>query len=88
MRPFRVSSVRFVYRAFASYIVRLSCCSCEAFVRCSFVSFAFFVRLRFVRIVKLYDPGSVCKGIEGTPCIEKVENNCVYANKLRETPMY
>ena len=62
VRSFRVSCVRFVYRAFVSYIVRFSCRSCEAFVRFSFVSFAFFVCLRFVRIVNLYDPGSVhCK---------------------------
>jgi hypothetical protein len=33
--------------------------SCEVFVRFSFVSFAFFVRLRLVRIVNLYDAGSV-----------------------------
>ena len=56
---FRVSCVRFVYRAFfVSCIVRFSYRSCEAFVRFSFVSFAFFVRLRLVRIVSLYDPGS------------------------------
>ena len=54
-----VSCVRFVYRAFASCIVRFSHRSCEAFVRFSFVSFAFSVRLRFLRIVSLYDPGSV-----------------------------
>ena len=49
----------FVYRAFVSCIVRFSYRSCEAFVHFSFVSFAFFVRLRLVRIVNLYDPGSV-----------------------------
>ena len=51
-----------MYRAFVSCIVRsfrISCRSCEAFVRFSFVSFAFFVRLRLVRIVNLYDPGFV-----------------------------
>ena len=31
----------------------------QNFVHFSFVSFAFFVRLRFVRSVNLYDPGSV-----------------------------
>jgi hypothetical protein len=55
----RVSCVRFVYRAFISCIVRFSYRSCEAFVRFSFVSFAFFARLRLVRIVSLYDPVSV-----------------------------
>jgi hypothetical protein len=40
-------------RSFVSYR------SCEAFVCFSFVLFAFFVRLRLVRIVNLYDPGSV-----------------------------
>jgi hypothetical protein len=54
----RVSCVGFVYRAFVSCIVRFSYHSCEAFVRFSFVSFAFSVCLRFVRIVNLYDPGS------------------------------
>ena len=42
-----------------SCIVRFSYRSCEAFARFSFVSFAFFVRLRLVRIASLYDPGSV-----------------------------
>ena len=57
-----VSCVRFLYRSFASCIhsfhfVR-SCImhfpyrSCEAFVL-----FAFFIRLRLVHIVNLYDPG-------------------------------
>ena len=55
----RVSCVRFLYRPFASCIVRFLHRSCEAFVRFSFVSFAFFVRLGLVRIVNLYDPGSV-----------------------------
>ena len=49
----------FVYRAFASCIVRFSYRSCEALVCFSFVSFAFFVRLRLVPIVNSYDPGSV-----------------------------
>ena len=48
----------FVYRAFVSCIVRFPYRSCEAFARFSFVSFAFSVRLHFVRIVHLYDPGS------------------------------
>ena len=48
----RVLCVRFVYREFASCIVRFSYHSCEAFVRFSFVLFAFFVRLRLVRIVR------------------------------------
>ena len=60
VHSFRVSCICFMYRAFVSYIVRFSCHSCEAFVRFSFFSFAFFVRLRFVRSVSLYDPGSVC----------------------------
>jgi hypothetical protein len=55
----RVSCVRFVYRAFVSCIVRFSNRLCEAFVRFLFVSFAVFVRLRLVRIVSIYDPGSV-----------------------------
>ena len=55
----RVSCVCFMYRAFTSCIVRFSYRSCQAFVRFSFVLFAFFVRLRLVRIVNLYDPGSV-----------------------------
>jgi hypothetical protein len=62
VRSFRVSCVRIVYRAFVSCIVRFLYRSCEAFVRFSFVSFAFFVRLCLVRIVNLYDPGSVLKG--------------------------
>ena len=57
----RVSCVRFVYRAFVSCIVCFSYRSCEAFVCFSFVSFAFVVRLRLVRIVSLYDPGSVTR---------------------------
>ena len=59
MRSLRVSCVRFVYRAFVSCIVRFSYRSCETFVRFSFVSSAFFACLRLVRIVSLYDPGSV-----------------------------
>jgi hypothetical protein len=55
----RVSFVFFMYRASVSCIVRFSYRSCQAFVRFSFVLFAFFVRLRLVRIVNLYDPGSV-----------------------------
>ena len=47
------------YRVFVSFIVHFSYRSCEAFVRFSFVLFAFSVRLHFVRIVNLYDPGSV-----------------------------
>ena len=43
VRSFRVSCV-FLYRL------------CEVFVRFSFISFAFLVRLRLVRIVNLYDP--------------------------------
>jgi hypothetical protein len=39
--------------------VRFSYRSCEALVCFSFVSFAFFVRLRLVPIVNSYDPGSV-----------------------------
>ena len=63
-----VSCVRFVYRSFLSCIVRLrfpyssfvSFRSCIVrFSHRSFVSFAFFVRLRLVRIISLYDPGSV-----------------------------
>ena len=49
----------FVYHAFVSCIMRFSYRSCEAFIRFSFVSFAFFVRLHLVLIVNLYDPGSV-----------------------------
>ena len=55
----RVSCVCFMYRAFDSCIVRFSYRSFQAFVRFSFVLFAFFARLRLVRIVNLYDPGSV-----------------------------
>ena len=55
----RVACVGFVYRAFVSCIVRFSNRLCEAFVRFPFVSFAVFVRLRLVRIVNIYDPGSV-----------------------------
>ena len=51
----RVSCVR----SFVSCIVHFSYRSCETFVRFSLVSFAFFLRLRLVRIVNLYDPGSV-----------------------------
>ena len=47
------------FRAFALCIVRFSYRSCEAFVCFSLASFALFVRLHFVRIVNLYDPGSV-----------------------------
>ena len=43
-------------RAFVSCIVRFTYHSCETFVRFSFVSFVFSVRLRLVRIVNLYDP--------------------------------
>ena len=50
VRSFRVSFVC-VYRIVRSCIVRFS--------HRSFVSFAFFVRLRLVRIISLYDPGSV-----------------------------
>ena len=56
---FRVSCVRFVYRVFVLCIVRFSHRLCEAFVRFSFASFAFSVRLPFVCIVNLYDPGYV-----------------------------
>ena len=56
VRSFCVSCIRFVYRAFVSCIVRFSYRSCEVFVR---FSFAFSVCLHFVRIVNLYDPGSV-----------------------------
>ena len=62
VRSFRVSCVRFVYRAFVSCIVRsfrISYVFRVVRVKRSFVSFAFFVRLRLVRIVNLYDPGSV-----------------------------
>ena len=59
VHSFRVSCFRLVYRAFVSCIVRFSYRSCEAFVRFSFASFAFSVRLRFVRIANLYGPGSV-----------------------------
>ena len=38
---------------------RVSCVFRIVRVKRSFVSFAFFVRLRLVRIVSLYDPGSV-----------------------------
>ena len=58
VHSFRVSCVRFVYRVFVLCIVRFSYRSCEASVRFSFASFAFSVRLRFVCIVNLYDPGS------------------------------
>ena len=57
----RVSCVRFVYRAFVSYIVCFSYRSCEAFVCFSFVSFALVVPLRLGRIVSLCDPGSVTR---------------------------
>jgi hypothetical protein len=57
----RVSCVQFMYRAFVSCIVRFLYRSCEAFVCISFVSFALVVRLRLVRIVSLYDPGSVTR---------------------------
>jgi hypothetical protein len=58
----RVSSARFVYRAFVSCIVRslrVSCVFRIVRLKRSFVSCAFFVRLRLVRIVNLYDPGYV-----------------------------
>ena len=56
MRLFHVSCVRFVYSAFfVSFVSSVR----SFFVRLSFVLFAFFVRLRLVRIVSLYDPGSV-----------------------------
>ena len=55
----------FMYRAFVSCIVGFSYRSCEAFVCFSFVSFAFFVRLRLVRIVNLYDPRSVVQLYRG-----------------------
>ena len=58
----------FVYRAFASCIVRFSYRSCEAFVRSSFISFAFSVRLRFVRNVNLYEPGSVYTRFQWGSC--------------------
>ena len=59
VHSFRVSCVCFVHRAFVSCIVRFLYRWCEAFVRLSFVSFAFSIRLRFVRIVNLYDPGNI-----------------------------
>ena len=71
VRSFRVSCIRFVYRAFASCIVRSFRVSCvcfvyRVFVSCIVPSFRIscrsceaFVRLRFVCIVNLYDPGSV-----------------------------
>ena len=49
----------FVHGVFNSCILCFSYRSCEVFVRFSFVSFPFFVRLRLVRIVNLYDAGSV-----------------------------
>ena len=52
----------FVYRAFVSCIVlsfRASCVFRIVRVKRSFVLFAFFARLHLVRIVNLYDPGSV-----------------------------
>ena len=48
-----------MYHALVSCIVRFSHRSCEAFFRFSFLSFAFFARLRLVRVVRLCDPGSV-----------------------------
>ena len=60
MRSFRVSFARFVYRAFASCIVRFSYRSFEAFVRfvCVFRSFAF---------------GAYCKLIRSRICINFLE---------------
>jgi hypothetical protein len=52
VRSFRVSCVFSIVRVKRSFIFR-------SFRLCfSFVSFVFFVRLRLVRIVSLYDPGS------------------------------
>ena len=75
VHSFRVSCVRFVYRAFVSCIVRFSYRSCEALVRFSFASFAFSVRLRFVRIVNIYDPGSV-----PVLCLGKYTLECQLSN--------
>ena len=52
----RVSCVGFMYCAFVSCIICFSYRSCEAFVR---FSFAFSIRLHFVHIVSLFDPGFV-----------------------------
>ena len=49
VRSLRVSCIRFVYRAFVSCIVRFSFRSCEAFVRFSFVSFAFGAYWKLIR---------------------------------------
>ena len=46
------------FRVFVSCIVRFSYRSCETFVRFS-LSLRFSFALRLVRIVNLYDPGSV-----------------------------
>ena len=58
--------MRFPYSSFVSFRSFIRSCSvhfsyrsCEAFIRFSFVSFAFFVRLHLLLIVNLYDPGSV-----------------------------
>jgi hypothetical protein len=80
MRSFRVSCLRFV-----SFILRFSYRSCEAFVHFSFVSFAFSVRLRLVRIVNLYDPGcvvTIVTIISLTPVqLEKIISIVLYISK-------
>jgi hypothetical protein len=60
MKLVYISSSFVSFRSFIrSCSVHFSYRSCEAFIRFSFVSFAFFVRLHLLLIVNLYDPGSV-----------------------------